>query len=147
MINKFTLVLFSLAVMVMSVGALAQDGDADLQKRIELAQKMHEIKPLNVQVEAAIEQLSKRYPEEKRALFVSKMMQTFDKSTLTEISVNAMAETFTVAELEKMIDFHGSAEGKAITEKMPIYQSIVEPELVKKIDAALMDVRTGSSGK
>jgi len=117
----------------------------DLEQRLALARKMHDIKPMTVQIEDAIRALSMRYPEDKRELFVLTMTQTFDQKALSEISVKAMAETFTAAELEKMIDFHGSAEGKAISEKMPVYQSIVEPELIKKIDQALMEVRLGKT--
>ncbi len=147
MMNKFALTLYFVVILLMSASVMAQDNTADqnYQQKVSLAQKMHQIRPMNVQIEDAVKRLSLRYPEEKRALFVSKMVQTFDSKALTELSVNAMAETFTVAELEKMIDFHGSAEGKAITEKTPVYQSIVTPELVKKIDKALMEVRMGKT--
>lgn len=145
---RFLLALSFLAFMIAApLAAQAQDktpaNDPSLQTRIELARKMHQIKPLDVEIEAAIKQLSMRYPEDKRELFVSKMLQTFDQKALTEISVNAMAATFTAPELNKMIEFYGSPEGKSIDQKMPIYQKLVEPELVKKVDKALMDIRLG----
>lgn len=144
--RKLPLLLGFFAMLVWTLPAFAQQAaTGDLEKRMELARKMHEIRPMSVQIEDAVKQLSLRYPEDKRELFVSTMMQTFDRASLTGISVKAMAETFTAAELEKMIDFHGSPEGKAITEKMPVYQSLVEPELMKKIDQALMEVRTGKA--
>ncbi len=118
----------------------------DLDKRIELARKMHEVRPMVVPIEEAVQQLAQRYPKEKRELFISTILNAFDRESLTEISVKAMAETFTVAELEKMIEFNSSPEGKAITEKMPVYQSLVEPELMKKVDKALMEVRMGKPG-
>lgn len=146
MMKKLPLLLCALALFSFVPLALAQPAaNADLDKRMELSRKMHEIRPMTVQIEDAVKQLSLRYPEDKREIFITTMLQTFDRESLTAISVKAMAETFTVAELEKMIDFHGSAEGKAITEKMPIYQSLVEPELLKKIDKALMEVRTGKA--
>lgn len=143
----FSLLLCVLGVMAVALPSAAQTADdPGLQKRIELARAMHDIKPLSVQIEESIKQLSMRYPEEKRALFVAKMMETFDQKTLTDISVKAMAETFTETELTKMVDFYGSPEGKSISAKNPVYQSLVQPEIIKKIDQALMEVRTGKAG-
>ena len=139
-------VLMSLFLLVPPVLAQAEGGDAGLQQRIELARKMHEVRPMSVQIEQAIEALSMRYPEDRRELFVTKMLQMFDQQTLSEVSVKAMAETFTAAELQKMVEFYGSPEGKAIEQKMPVYQAIVEPEIIKKIDEAMMEIRTGAGG-
>ena len=142
-----TLVFVFLGLFTFAPMVFAQDGgDPALAERIALARKMHDIKPMAVQIEQAIRQLALRYPEDKQELFITKMLQVFDRKSLTDISVKAMAETFTAAELEKMIDFHGSPEGKAIGEKMPVYQALVEPEIIKKIDQALMEVRTGGIG-
>lgn len=144
-------VVFFAAVPVFAVPARAQDDgkaaaeDAGLARRLELARRMHEIRPLDLQIEDAVRQLSLRYPADKRDLFISKMLQVFDLKTLTDISVRAMADTFTEAELAKMIEYNSSPEGKAATEKMPIYQSLVEPELMKKIDQAMMELRTGKA--
>ncbi|MCB9991480.1 MAG: DUF2059 domain-containing protein [Rhodospirillales bacterium] len=137
--------LFALLLTVLLVpSAWAQD--AALEKRVQLAHEMHKVKPMAVQIESAVRQLALRYPEDKQELFISKMLQVFDQKTLTDISVNAMAETFSEAELQKMLDYYGSPEGKAIEEKMPIYQTIVEPEIIKRIDQALMEIRTGGAG-
>ena len=72
-----------------------------------------------------------------------KMVNTFDHKTLHNLSVKAMADTFTEAELEKMIDYFGSPEGKSVGEKMPVYMAILRPEINKLIDQAMMDVRLG----
>lgn len=127
--------------------AMAQEAaDPAFAERLALSKKMHEVRPINLQVEKVVEQMAARFPEDQRDKFIERMIDVFDKEALTDISVQAMAETFTAPELEKMIEFHGSPEGKTITEKMPVYQSLLEPELVKKIDKALMEVRTGKTG-
>lgn len=143
-LKALSLILLGFMLALPTAGAMAQGESGGLDKRLELARAMHEIRPMSVQIEAAVQALSLRYPEDKRERFVAKMLETFDQKTLTEISIRAMAETFTVAELEKMIDFYGSPEGRAASEKMPVYQAIVEPEIVKKLDAALMEIRTGA---
>lgn len=141
-----SLTLFVLGILAMALPAHAQAGaEGTLNRRIDLARQMHEIKPLAVEIEDSVRQLSLRYPEDVRVLFVSRMMQTFDRETMTEISVKAMAETFTVAELEKMVDFYGSPEGRSIAGKTPVYESLVQPEILKRIDKALMEIRTGKA--
>ena len=58
-----------------------------------------------------------------------------------------MAETFTASELEKMVEYFGSDEAKSIAQKLPVYQAIVEPEITKMMDAALMKLRTGATAE
>ncbi len=126
------------------LSAVAQQEDPDYQQRIELARQMHEIRPLNADIEESVRRLAQRYPAEQREIFVDRMLDEFDQDDMTALSVKAMAETFTLAELEKMIEFHGSPEGQAVTKKMPVYQAVIQPEIIRKIDRAMMAVRTGS---
>lgn len=146
-----TLVLaFSFLLMAaFAVPAMAQNAsaDPDYTKRLDLARQMHDIRPINMQADDLIKGMAERYPEDRREAFIARMTEVFDKQALTEISVKAMADTFTAAELQKMIDFHGSPEGKTIGQKMPVYQALVEPELVKRIDQAMMIVRTGKAAQ
>jgi hypothetical protein len=56
-----------------------------------------------------------------------------------------MAEVFTTAELKRMIEYFGSDEAKTIAQKMPIYQQLVQPQITKLVDQAMMTVRTGTA--
>lgn len=134
--------IFMALVAITPMMAVAQD-DADLAKRTELAEEMHKIRPVNAEIESTVRAVAERLPEEKREIFVMKMVNTFDHKTLHNLSVKAMADTFTEAELEKMIDYFGSPEGKSVGEKMPVYMAILRPEINKLIDQAMMDVRLG----
>ncbi|MCB9988802.1 MAG: DUF2059 domain-containing protein [Rhodospirillales bacterium] len=133
-------------VAFLPLAAMAQDEavSADMQKRLELARQMHIIKPVYQQVEAVVTQIVRNVPPEKQEEFVNAINQSVDNEKLEKISVEAMAETFTAAELEKMVAYFGSDEAKSITEKLPVYQAIVEPEIQKMMDAALMKLRTGA---
>lgn len=147
--RAFMRILFIIACFMLAApSTLAQEAadPGNAKQRLALSRQMHEIRPIKMQVEEVITQMALRYPENRRDEFISRMMEIFDNQTLTEISVHAMADTFTVPELEKMIEFHGSPEGKAVSKKMPVYQALVEPELIKKIDQALMELRTGKPG-
>lgn len=116
----------------------------DHDKRIALSEKMLTIKPAREQLERAIDSVAaQRVPADKREAFTKTMMDSIDYESLEKKSVEAMAEIFTVAELEKMVDYFGSEEAKSITEKLPVYQALIQPELAKVIDEALMKVRVG----
>ncbi|MBI4030604.1 MAG: hypothetical protein HY370_02915 [Proteobacteria bacterium] len=135
-------------VIMLAFPAMAQDSagkPVDMAQRLDLAKKMHEIRPAKVQIEAAVEQLSQRIPPPDRPRFKDIMMKSMDFEKLDKLSVETMAEVFTAPELERMVGYFGSAEAASISQKMPVYQSIVQPEIAKMVDAAMMSARTGSS--
>ncbi|HRQ60152.1 MAG TPA: hypothetical protein PLO23_01330 [Alphaproteobacteria bacterium] len=120
--------------------AFAQD-DAD--KRLELAKKMHELRPTKTQVMQAIEVVSQRVPEDKRAAFEGSMMGAMDFKAIEKISIDAMTETFTVPELEAMVEYYSKPEAQSASDKLPDYQRKVGPEIIRMIDKAMMKVKTG----
>jgi len=135
-------------IVTLAFPAMAQDPaaqPADMAQRLELAKKMHEIRPAKVQIEAAIEQMSQRIPPSDRPRFKDIMMKSMDFERLDKLSIETMAEVFTAPELERMVGYFGSAEAASISQKMPVYQSIVQPEIAKMVDAAMMLARTGAS--
>jgi len=136
---------FCLSFMILySLPSLSQQEAGTLEQRTALAEKMHVIRPLDLQIERSIGQLAERYPPDVRAKFVRKMNEVFNKEEIEKVSVKAMAETFSVTELEAMVAYYGSDEGQSAQEKMIVYQSLVQPELRRKIDQALMQLRTGA---
>ena len=134
-----------LAFMVFSLPVNAQDatGNGDLQTRMNLAKVMHEIKPARGQVEMAIQMVAKRLAPEQQQAFIDRMNKAFDYKKLEELSVKSMAEVFTEVELQKMVDYYGSKEAKSADEKMPVYQSVMQPEITKMLDEAILEARTG----
>lgn len=123
--------------------AAEQGSNGDMMRRTELSKEMHAIKPVKEQITAVINSIAEGVPEDKRAEFKQRMADEFDFKKLEETSVSAMAEVFTVAELERMIAYFGSAEAATIEEKMPIFQQLIQPEITRLVDKAMMTVRTG----
>jgi len=142
--RRFVLTLFM--TLLVAAPALAQQADDDEARRTALAAQMHEIKPARVQIEMVVDEIAQRLPEENRPLFRSRMLEEFDFPALEALSIEAMAEVFTVAELQKMVDYFGSAEAESIDEKMPVLRQIIQPEITRMVDRALMVVRTGAPG-
>ena len=134
--------------MALAVPAHAQqaaaDRGADYGARVALAQKMHEIRPAKKQVEDAVTAAASRLPAPNREDFKAQMMKSIDVAALEKRSIDVMAQTFTKAELEKMVGYFGSPEAQKIAEKLVVYQSVMMPEITKMLDKAAMEARTGA---
>ena len=132
-----------LALALLCTPAFAQDEAAIPAKRLELAQKMHEIWPIRTRVESAIDSVAESFPEEKRAEIKAAMRKSIQFDQLEEASIKAMAETFTEEELAAMIEFYGSETGRSISAKTANYELALRPIMVQMIDKAMLELRTG----
>lgn len=115
----------------------------DMDQRVELAEKMHDIWPVRPKVEEALDVAAQSFPEEERAAFKAGMRKAIKYDQLEEESIAAMAKIFTVPELQKMVDFYGSPEGRAVSAKTGDYAEMLQPVMTKMLDQALLQVRTG----
>lgn len=117
---------------------------ATLNKRLELAQKMHEIRPTRDQVDSAIRRAAESIPSQDRQAFMAAMSTVLNYKAIERISIDAMAEVYTIAELEAMIEYYSKPEAKSATSKIRDWAAIVQPEINRIIDKAMMRVRTGA---
>jgi adenylosuccinate synthase len=135
-----------LVVLLSAAGiAHAQDkvADPDYAKKVELAKEMHKIRPAKAQVQEAVEQVSRNLGPADRDKFNRMVQKAFDYDKLEKLSSQTMVDLFTVAELQKMVDYFGSPEAKAISQKLPKYQEKIQPEIIRQLDAAMLAERTG----
>lgn len=114
------------------------------QKRLELSKQMHEIWPTRAKIESAIDAVGEQVPEAERTKFKAAMRRAVKFQAIEEKSIETMAEIFTVKELEAMIEFYGSKEGRSVAFKTGDYESALQPLLIKMIDKALLDTRLGA---
>ena len=70
-------------------------------------------------------------------IFESILRRTIKKDRLEAVSEMALADIFTEKELQAMVDFYASPEGKAIHEKMPQYQERLEPVIQEMLGNAV----------
>ena len=118
--------------------------EENYDKRLELSKEMHEIWPTRPKIEAAIDAIGEQVPDAERAKFKAAMRRAIKFKALEEKSIETMAEIFTVKELESMIDFYGSKEGRSVAFKTGDYEAALQPLLMKMIDKALLDTRLGA---
>lgn len=131
-------ILTGLSLCVLSMPVLAQDAEStDLANRIQLAKQYSQVVPIQEEVRMAIENLVVQVPKDDRVLFKSILERTIKADELQKTSEMALADIFTVKELESLIAFYSTPEGKAVREKMPEYQTQLKPVLEKMIMESL----------
>ncbi len=115
----------------------------DYEERLKLAREMHEIWPIRLKVEQAIEMISRRVMEGNRPAFKSKMRKVIEFDALEKASIDAMAEIYTAKELQAMVKFYGSEEGRSINIKNSDYEEALKPALSKMLDKGMLDTKLG----
>lgn len=86
-------------------------------------------------------EMSKQFPEEKRASFMASMKSMVNIESLESIALDAMVKTFTVEELNALADFYGSDVGRSTTEKYGKYTAEFMPALQKELFRAMLQVK------
>lgn len=111
--------------------------------RLDLARQMQDIWPIRTRIESAIESVAQNFPPEKQAEAKATIRKSIQYDQLEEESVQALASTYTEEELRAMIDFYGSETGRAISAKTVDYEAAIRPSLIKMMDKAMLDLKTG----
>ncbi|MCE7886401.1 MAG: hypothetical protein DYH13_02725 [Alphaproteobacteria bacterium PRO2] len=121
---------------------------ADLDKRIALSKKWHGLMPVSVrdQVNIAIDEAAAMQPENQKEIFRANMRNILNYQAIEKISIDAMAEIYTVAELQALVDYYSKPEAKSATAKHQLYAGKVYPEITRMLDQAMMKARTGGVG-
>ncbi len=116
---------------------------AVLANKIALAREMHKIRPTRVQIDSAIQRASLTLPAGDRRAFVNAMKGMLNYNAIERISIDAMIETYTLKELDAMVEYYSKPEAKSASAKVISWARIVQPEIVNMIDKAMMRIRTG----
>ncbi len=132
-------VLFSVSGLSVSQ-ASPQD---NFERRLELSQKMHEYLPARDQVYAAIDKVAAAQPPAQRETFRSAMRRALNYKAIEKISIDAMVETYSIEELEAMVEYYSKPEARSASQKTSEYSAKVYPEIIRMLDQAMMRVRTG----
>lgn len=121
---------------------------ADLDKRIELSKKWHSLMPMSVreQINIAIDEVANQQPENQREVFRANMRNILNYQAIEKISIDAMAEIYTAAELDALVEYYSKPEAKSANDKYPAYAARIYPEITRMLDQAMMKARTGGTG-
>lgn len=140
---RYFLVAFLLFV---SLPVQAQVSVETAERRLELSKQLHEIKPIKPRIDHSIDNIANQMKNTDQRAFAATVKRILNYNSIKTASINAMAEIYTVEELEAMIEYYSKPEAKSAAEKQDEYQQRVSPEITKMMDKALMEMRTGGSG-
>ena len=125
-----------------AIKPIEDDGNHDV--RLELSEKMHEIWPIRPRIESALDDIAEQIPQGDRLKFKAAMRKAIEFQALEQASIDAMADIFSEKELNAMIAFYGSKEGRSVSHKTGDYEKALQPLMIKMIDKALADVKLGT---
>ena len=114
-----------------------------LAKKISLAKDMHKIRSTRDQVNSAVLRASLSLPANQRASFIGAMKGMLNYNAIERISLDAMIETYTLKELDSMVEYYRKPEAKSASDKVLSWARVIQPEIVHMIDKAMMRIRTG----
>lgn len=102
---------------------MATDADAKLQA----ARAYLKLIPADLQVQTVIEQMGQKIKPEQRDAFKKIAGETIQADRLNTAAEVALADIFTVEELNAMTQFFGTETGKSVMKKMDTYQQRLMP--------------------
>jgi hypothetical protein len=114
---------------IFALPVYAQDAvtPEELSARLDVARQYSEIVSMEDEVKKSIDNIVIQVPKDDRVLYRSILNRNMNIDRLNTTSELALAEIFTKEELEAMVAFYGTPEGKAIRDKMPEYQERLKP--------------------
>ncbi len=125
--------------------AFAQDAaDTTYNQRAQLAKQMHELRPIEKQVNATIANVAAvKYPVgQSRDNFAEALRRGINYKAINKISIDAMVEVYTIEELGAMVAYYSNPVAVSATDKNGEWARKVSPEIGKMLDKAIMNLRT-----
>lgn len=143
---RFIKLILAFVILFPSVSAFAQNADpGPLENRLALAKQMQELRPVKEQVDTAIEMYIAQIPEAQREAYKLSIRKALNYQALEKLSVDAMAETYTEAELKALVEHYSKPEARSASDKYEAYAGKVYPEITRMLDKAMMGVKTGNA--
>ena len=136
--------LIAIIALLLPVSAQAQEDD--FAQRLALAERMLEIRPAEKQVERAVDSYIRNYmfnaSDEDQEIFRTAMKRLMNPKALEKVAVDAYAETFTLEELEAMVEYYSKPEAQSASDKQNLLNAKIAPEIALMMDRALIRLRS-----
>lgn len=107
---------------------------ADTQEnRLKAAREYQQVSPLKVTLDDAVNDLAKQFAPDKRSDFIRFMRMHIEIGAIQQKEVEAMADHFTVREIQALTRFYGSPEGRSINKKYGDYMADIMPVIQSQL--------------
>lgn len=115
----------------------------DMAERETLARRMLAINSPREIVAGAAASIAMRYPANEHEGVIRTLIDNYDIKGLEDAMAKIMAETYTLPELRRMVEYNESEEARSARAKTDDYQARVHPEIRRRLDEAMLKARTG----
>ena len=134
---KHLLIVALTVTSILSAPAIAQE--SDITEKMALARDYTTSFPVEDDITAAIDNMVLQVPTADRVLLKSILERNINIERLQTASELALTEVFTEEELKALVAFYKTEEGRAVKEKMPVYQQKIQPVLEDMLRQALQE--------
>ncbi len=118
-------------------GPAAQTLPDNPENRGLMAQKYLEAMPPKEMLQSMAGSVAPRFPEGERKVFLEVMNSPAMEQAANRITRESLVKNFTVGELQAMVTFYGSPEGKAAFKKFGTYMGEVIPQIQQQAKQAM----------
>ena len=108
--------------------------------RLAAAKRYLKAVPPMQMVQASVDQLAARLPEDRREEFRKALAQVLQSGRIEKITLDAMTKHFTVREIDALEAFYGSPEGRSINKKFSTYMADVMPSIQQELSKVLGEI-------
>jgi uncharacterized protein len=107
------------------------------ENRLVVAKRFLDIMPPKEMLQGMANRVVPNLPENDRKVFLEVMGSKDIEEAANRITLNALAKNFTVGELNAMVAFYGSPDGKSASKKFGPYMGEIMPQIQQEIKKAV----------
>lgn len=112
---------------------------SDHQSRLKAAEEYEKVIPITTLMDSMVEQLKKDPIIKRDPELLEIMYDAMDVEKIRQSTINLMAESFTLEELEALTEFYKTDAGQSVYKKMPTYMTkampLIQSEVAKGVIA------------
>lgn len=114
--------------------------ETEFEQRLVLAREINQHQPVGDRVREILEVMSENLilTDLEEEQFIISIYNNMDIADLEELSVESMAEIFTLPELEAMLAYYSQVESDVIKEKSGLYRQQIDPAISASIQRTLL---------
>jgi hypothetical protein len=126
---------------------LAEEPQDTLEARMEAATRYAELRDVKSRIDVMVENATKELTPEERAQISSLIRKHLRFDILRKLQIETMVNTFTTRELNALIEFCRTEEGRSILLKYGPYMATVTPAIDAEVERALIEIKTEMKNK
>jgi hypothetical protein len=117
------------------------------ENRTAVAKQYLEIMPAKDMLQGVASRVVQSLPEPKRKVFMAVMESQGIEQAAYRITLDSLVKNFTVGELNAMVAFYGSPDGKSAVKKFGTLMSEVMPQIQQEVKKALAETQKEPESK